>query len=100
MVFPIGPLRSLARKPVRRPALLLRLLLASADSSRELPCPFLLRAASLPYPLLSARWRTSAEPAFSARRLLVSPFRFSVYKADVLRFESKDECAQDPAAVR
>lgn len=76
--------------------------LVPRDSSRELPCPFILRAAPritliLSAPLVGERF---AVPTFLfARWLLVSPLRFSVYTAGVLRLQSKGECAQDLAAA-
>lgn len=70
VVFPIGPLRSLARKPVRRPALWLRsslfflsfslfrcCLFASRFQPRVTCCPFLVCIAALdPFYLLSSSY--------------------------------------------
>lgn len=98
VVFPIGPLRSLARKPVRRPALCLRRSLSSPLSlalsfslslpARPLPprlqprvtCrPFLVCIASSS-PSSSRLANVHVPP--SSRWLLVSTLHFSVYAAN------------------
>ena len=101
VVFPIGPLRSLARKPVRRPALCLRRSLLPPSLSLSLSLSLvasLLVASSIPAasyllslprlhrvvlsPSSSRLANVHVPPSSSSRWLLVSTLHFSVYAAN------------------